>query len=162
MKFCYSGLFHWALESWTIEIWKRWSLNFKKDFRLNLFLQGISTSLFLNDLFLRNDQIFLITESTPFHISKASYFDRKIYEVFQKNGNVFIEFSRRFPHIERHLIFPQYITYQENEAFDIYPQYVHFIQDHVEYDIVNLSWSSINLPFEIQDKRWRCFWIFRI
>ena len=109
---------------------------------------------FFNDLF-RNDKIFLIT------VERLT-FERKIYEVVQRNKTVFIEFSRPFPYIGRNLIFPQLITYKENDGFNFYPQYVHKDESGNRDNYPYLNWPSINLDFDIPDQQSRCFWIFKI
>ena len=90
--------------------------------------------------------------------------ERKIYEFVQKNKTVFIEFSRPFPLIDRVMIFPQIINYKENETFTFYPQYVN---EHIQHildrdNYPQLNWRSINLDFDIPDKVFRSFWIFKI
>ena len=112
------------------------------------------TSIFFKHLFFRNDKIFLITKGLTYELFTRKLYNRKIYEIVQKNDTVFLEFSRPFPYIERHLIFPQLITYKENEAFNFYPQYVSGGS--------TLNWSSIHLPLDIQDEPSRSYWIFRI
>ena len=122
-----------------------------------IYFNNVDKSIFFNDFF-RKDKIFLITQRGS--IGESDY-HRRIYEIVQKNDAVFIKFSRPFPHIERDLIFPQFITYKENETFNFYPQYVHSSNSFHEY-WSSINWPSINLPFDIPDEIERCYWILRI